>query len=151
MLYIVIAVAVFLLDFVVKRQVDRKYRLGEETRILKGRIILRKHYNEGIAFNRLQRWPQLVKVLCGGMMAVLCGMWAVLLRRKGSRGLKLGLSLVVGGGASNLWDRLAKSHVVDYFSIKSPFPRIQKIIFNISDWFIFLGSICMLLFQRETD
>ena len=151
MVYLVIAAAVFFLDFAVKRQVDRKRELGEETPILKGRIILRKYYNEGIVFDRLKRWPRLVKLLCTGMMAVLCGMWAALLRQEGNRGLKLGLGLVVGGGASNLWDRLTKNHVVDYFSISSRFPRIRKIIFNISDWFIFLGSICMLLFQQKTD
>ncbi|MCI8896109.1 MAG: signal peptidase II [Lachnospiraceae bacterium] len=151
MIYVLIAAAVFLLDLTVKGLVDKKRELGEETPILQGRIILRKYYNEGIVFDRLQRWPRLVKLLCGVMMILLCGMWATALRRRDNRGLKLGLSLVIGGGASNLWDRLTKNHVVDYFSIRSRFPRIRRIIFNISDWFIFLGSICMLLFQRDTD
>lgn len=151
MIYIAVAAAVFLLDLAVKRQVEKKRKLGEETPILKGRIILRKYYNEGLAFDRLNKRPGLVKVLCGTMMAVLFGMWAVLLRKKENPGGKLGLSLVIGGGASNLWDRLSKGHVVDYFSIKSRFPRIRRIIFNLSDWFILLGSMCMLLFQRKTD
>lgn len=149
MIYIVIAAAVFLLDYVVKRRVDQRRRLGEETPVLKGRIILRKYYNDGLAFDRLERWPGLVKLLCGGVMVILCGLWMVLLRQKENRGLKLGLSLVVGGGASNLYDRFTKGHVVDYFSIGSRFPRIRRIIFNISDWFIFLGSILMLLFGRK--
>lgn len=149
MIYPMIATVVFLVDFMVKGQVERKRELGEETPIFRGHVILRKYYNQGLAFERLQRQPRLVKLLCGSVMAVLCGTWALLLRQKENPGLKLGLSLVLGGGASNLWDRLTKGHVVDYFSIKSRFPRIQRIIFNISDWFIFLGSACMLLFHRR--
>ena len=59
MIYVLIAAAVFLLDLTVKGLVDKKRELGEETPILQGRIILRKYYNEGIVFDRLQRWPRL--------------------------------------------------------------------------------------------
>lgn len=145
MVYFAIAVSVFLLDLLVKGQVERKRELGVETPVLGGRVVIRKYYNNGMAFDKLSRWPRLVRVLCGGTMVVLCGLWALLLRQEGNRGLKLGLSLVVGGGASNLYDRLTKGHVVDYFSIKSRFPWISRIIFNISDWFIFAGSIWMAL------
>ena len=149
MIYFAIAVSVFLLDFLVKRQVEKKREMGAETPICGGHVILRKYYNDGMAFDRLSRWPRLVRVLCGCTMAVLCGIWALLLRRKENRGLKLGLSLVIGGGASNLYDRFTKGHVVDYFSIKSRFAKLFRIIFNISDWFIFAGSICMVLSGRK--
>lgn len=149
MIYILIAAAIFALDFVVKKQIDRKRSLGEESRILKNRIILRKYYNKGVMLDALDRWPRLVQILCGTVLVILCGMFLFLLREKGNRGLKLGLALIIGGGASNFCDRLTKGHVVDYFSFKSRLRRIQRIVFNLSDLFIFLGSLLVLLFRKK--
>lgn len=147
--YIVIAAAIFAADFFLKRQVDRKRKPGEESRILDGRIIVRKYYNKGAMLDSLERWPRLVRLLCGSILILLCGMLALLLRDKGNRGLKLGISMVIGGGASNLYDRFTKGHVVDYFSFRSRYPKLQRIVFNISDMFIFLGSLLMLLFRKK--
>ena len=97
----------------------------------------------------LAKWPRLVQVFCGAALTVICVLFLFLLREKGSRGLKLGLALILGGGASNLCDRLTKGHVVDYFSFKSRFPRLQRIIFNLSDLFIFLGALLVAVFRRE--
>lgn len=149
MIFIIIAAAVFTLDFLVKGQVDKKRSLGQESRVLKGRIILRKYYNKGVMLNALDRFPRLVQVLCGAVLLILCGMFFFLLGEKGNRGLKLGIALIIGGGASNLTDRLTKGHVVDYFSFKSRFPVLQRIIFNISDLFIFLGALLTLLFRKK--
>ncbi len=149
MIFIIIAAVIFTLDFLIKRQIDKKRSLGQESRILKGRIILRKYYNKGIMLDALSRWPRMVQILCGSMLVILCGIFFALLREKGSRGLKLGVALILGGGASNLADRLTKGHVVDYFSFKSRFPVLQRIVFNISDLFIFLGALLTLLFRKK--
>lgn len=149
MIFIIIAAAIFTLDFLVKGQIDKKRSLGQESRILKGRIILRKYYNKGVMLDALSRWPRMVQVLCGSMLVILCGIFFALLREKGNRGLKLGVALIIGGGASNLTDRLTKGHVVDYFSFKSRFPVLQRIVFNVSDLFIFLGALLTLLFRKK--
>ncbi len=147
MIYILIAVGIFTLDFYIKRRIDKERKLGEESGICKNRIILRKYYNSGAMLDFLGKWPRLVKILCGLVMIVLCGFFALLLRKKGNRGLKLGLAFIIGGGASNLYDRFKTGHVVDYFSFRSRFSRLQRIIFNISDLFIFLGTLLVLLFR----
>ena len=144
--YILIAVAVFAADFFIKRYIDENRKLGEESRILGNRVILRKYYNKGAILDTLGQWPRVVKILCGIVMVLLCGMFFLLLREKGKAGMKLGMALAIGGGASNLCDRLLKGHVVDYFSFKSKFARLQRIVFNISDMFIFLGTALMLVF-----
>lgn len=149
MIFIIIAAAIFTLDWIVKKQIDKKRNLREESRILKGKIILRKYYNKGAMLNFLERRPRVVRIVCGIMLILFCGIFLFLLREKGKRGLKLGAAMIIGGGANNLYDRFTKGHVVDYFSFKSRFPRLQRIVFNLSDMFIFLGSLLMLLFHRD--
>ena len=48
------------------------------------------------------------------------------------------LTLVLAGGASNLYDRLKRGYVVDYFSIQ--WKKLKKVVFNLGDIFIFAGS-----------
>lgn len=147
--YILIAAAIFAADFFVKKYVDEKRKLGEQSTILGGRIIIRKYYNKGAIFDSLEKWPALVRILCGSVLILVSGAFLMLLREKGKYGLKLGLAMIIGGGANNLYDRMTKGHVVDYFSVKSRCSKLQKIIFNISDWFIFLGTALVLLFHKE--
>lgn len=49
--------------------------------------------------------------------------------------------MLFGGGLSNLYDRYTKGHVVDYFHINIGPKWLRNIIFNVSDFFIFLGVI----------
>ena len=62
---------------------------------------------------------------------------------------KIGLSMVLGGAISNLYDRLVKGYVVDYFSIE--FKRLKKVIFNLGDIFVFLGSLVFLIGELLED
>lgn len=149
MIYLCIAGVIFAGDFFLKRYIDKTRKLNRQEEILDGKIIVRKYYNEGAILDTLSKWPSVVRMLCGIIMIILGVFWILLLREKGNHGLKLGISLVIGGGMSNLYDRFAKGHVVDYFSFRSRFKRIQRIIFNISDLFIFLGTILILIFRKK--
>ena len=51
---------------------------------------------------------------------------------------KLSLALVIGASLSNLYDRYVRGYVVDYFSLR--FGPLKKVVFNLGDIFIFLGS-----------
>ncbi len=62
---------------------------------------------------------------------------------------KIGLSMVLGGAISNLYDRLVKGYVVDYFSIE--FKRLKNVIFNLGDIFVFLGSLVFLAAELLED
>ena len=51
---------------------------------------------------------------------------------------KLGIAMILGGALSNLYDRLVRRYVVDYFSIQCG--KLKEIVFNLGDIFVFLGS-----------
>ena len=53
------------------------------------------------------------------------------------------LSLIIGGGTSNLIDRIVRGYVVDYIDINQIF---SYPIFNIADISIVLGSILLIAF-----
>lgn len=45
---------------------------------------------------------------------------------------------ILGGAVSNLYDRMIRHYVVDYFSIQCG--KLKKVVFNLGDIFVFLGS-----------
>ena len=55
---------------------------------------------------------------------------------------KLAFTLVLAGGASNLFDRMTRGYVVDYFSIQ--WKALKKVVFNLGDIFIFAGSVLLI-------
>ena len=74
-------------------------------------------------------------------LAVISGLFGfltALLPQKGKRVQKIGIAIILGGAISNLYDRLVRGYVVDYFSIE--WDRLKKVVFNLGDMFVFLGS-----------
>ena len=75
----------------------------------------------------------------------LAALWA-LLRWGGSR---LGTGLLLGGGLSNLYERVRRGRVLDYLR----FPRapgvLKKYTYNLADLFILLGAVLLLLRRRK--
>lgn len=148
MIYIIIALTIFTTDTFIKKYIEDNKSFGESEEILKGNIIINKHHNRGAMFNFLEKKTEVVLALSGIMLGGLMLIFAMLLPKKGNRLLKLGLALTIGGASSNIFDRITKGYVVDYFSFK----KIKNVIFNISDIFIFIGSIIMALmgsFQKK--
>ena len=64
---------------------------------------------------------------------------------KGSKMLKAGLSLLLGGAYSNTYDRLVRKYVVDYVSFPVKNEKIRNVVFNISDFCIMIGALLMVL------
>ena len=54
---------------------------------------------------------------------------------------KLALTLTLAGGVSNLYDRMKRGYVVDYFSFQ--WKALKKVVFNLGDLFIFAGAFLM--------
>lgn len=149
MIFVFVAAFVFVGDFFLKRYIEKHVGGEENRRICKGRILLRKYHNYGAVFNFLDRRPGVVRNICGGLLLLLGVAWFVLLRKKDNPGVLLGLSLLVGGGSSNLYDRITKGYVVDYFSFRTPWRWFNRIVFNISDFCIFFGSILVAIAREE--
>ena len=155
MIYLLFAVCIFSLDLFFKKQIETK----EDTTFpihLKGGITLEKHHNHGFIFNRLDQHPKLVRVV-SCLTALPLIIWVFWLFTKKDTAItdsppvagpigKLGAAFLLGGAASNLYDRLSRGYVVDYLRFRCrALPRglkkIRNIIFNIADFFIFAGGL----------
>ena len=102
--------------------------------LVPGLLDCRLTRNTGMAFSLLSDRPWLLIVLTA---ALLIGLTAYLLIKPEEAPLtRAGFWLVVGGGLSNLWDRLAYGYVVDF--IEPVFVRFA--IFNVADVFVCLGA-----------
>lgn len=111
----------------------------------KGLIRLHKNHNSGFPFGFMKEKPELVKGIPMMVISAMAGALAAIASDKGKLGEKLGLSLVIGGAVSNLYDRLVRGYVVDYFSIE--WKSLKKVVFNLGDMFVFLGSAVFVLAQ----
>lgn len=143
MIYILIALGVFFLDHNVKNYIEQNFKLGEKKDIFNGKITIKKQYNSGFSLNVLDDRIDLVKKVSAIVFGIVFISFVFILPQKRKRLMKLGLSLAIGGAASNLKDRFVKGYVVDYFIIN--LKPIKNIVFNLSDIFIFIGSFIMFL------
>ena len=149
MLYILIPVLIFGTDWFLKRYVEEKKEEGCHEEILGGKILLRKSHNEGAMLNFLEKRQQLVAGFSLGLSSAILIGYLYLLGKKGMTLLKLGLGFVLGGALSNVYDRVVRKYVVDYFSFNVKWERVRRIVFNISDLFIFLGSFFVILWNTR--
>jgi signal peptidase II len=143
MVYILIALAVFLLDSIIKNYIEDNIRIGEKRDILKGKVTVKREYNSGFCLNVLDDKIDVVKRVSAIVFGIVVLVFILILPNKSKRLQKLGLSLCVGGGASNLKDRFNRGKVLDYFSIN--IKPIKHIVFNLADIFIALGSFFILV------
>lgn len=115
----------------------------------KGWVRLHKNHNAGFPFGVLKNRPRLVQNIPLMMTSALAGALAALSGRRndGAGGFleRLGLAVALGGAVSNTWDRMVRGYVVDYFSIQ--WKGFKKVVFNLGDFFIFLGAALILAGQ----
>jgi len=101
----------------------------------RGHVQMTSLWNSGAAFGL----PLRREVVAAGSLAVLP---AILGQRRQS---PAGAGLVLGGGLSNLWERLRHGQVYDYLRFpKAPGP-LGRYVFNLADLAIALGAAGMLL------
>ena len=136
MIYIIITLIIFITDDKIKQYIEENKIMHKSEEILNGNIIIERYHNKGAMFSFMDDKVEIVKIVSTALLGILLILFAFIIPKKGGHLFKLGLSLVLGGALSNVYDRLKKGYVVDYFSFKA----IKKIVFNISDICIFTGS-----------
>lgn len=150
--YIIIIAAVCALEIFLRRMANQKLELNEKKELPGYPISLNRHHNYGMAENRMEERPALVKAIGIAVMALLVAVFAATLPLRGKKGLKIGLALVMGGGLANLAERFLHGYVTDYFQLKVPCRRIRRLIFNAADFCIFIGGVLMLFSElRKQD
>lgn len=145
MIYIIIAISIFLLEFGIKEWVEKTGKAGEEKEILKGKLLLRKYHNKGAFLDMGAAKSGIVAIVS---LLLTLSMTLVFLMTFGMRGgslMKLGLSLLLGGAYSNTYDRLHRKYVVDYLSFPVRNPAVRRIVYNLSDFCIMIGAFCIAL------
>lgn len=145
MIFIVIAMGLFLVDTAVKFVAEKNLKEHIRIPIFEGKLFLTKHHNEGAFLSFGEKRAQMVK-LCSVLLTGFCVLIFVFtLGRHGRWLLKAGLTGLLGGAFSNTCDRLTRGFVVDYFGFNVENERFRNIIFNLSDFFILIGAMLSVL------
>ena len=136
MILLLSGVGAFLTDQFFKSQVEKdKIETGRQ--YFGDLITIKKSVNKGLIMNSLEEKPRWVLSWVSAMFGMTADIYLLTLGKKNRKIKRLGLALMVGAAASNLYDRIKKGGVTDYFVIKG----VPKIIFNLSDIVIILGAV----------
>lgn len=148
-----ISLIVVLGDGLIKKCAQRRLSDGKTRKLAGGHILLRLFHNPGVALGGLGEHPRAVLAVNGGLLCAVAGAFAYALRLPGGAAAKAGLALMLGGGASNFFDRLRAGYVTDYvsFDFGKRFARLKKVVFNCSDFCVFAGAAmaCFAYYCKE--
>ncbi|MGN0344417.1 MAG: signal peptidase II [Lachnospiraceae bacterium] len=149
--WIGIPLAIVLGDGAVKKCAEEKLADGKTKEIFGGHIRLQLLHNPGVALGALAKDRALVLVINSALLGVTAGEFARLLKGEKETAAKVGLALLLGGGTSNLIDRLKRGYVTDYFSINAGerFRKLRNVVFNCSDFCVFAGVLCYVFGKRK--
>lgn len=139
-----IAAMVFLADRITKAFWDRIPQGG--SRLIPGVLGLRQARNTGMAFSLFSGHPWLLGMVS---LVLIAGAFFLLRGKELSTPSRIGLMMMLGGGLSNLADRLLLGYVPDMIELL--FMRFA--IFNVADACLVVGCglVMISLFGREKD
>lgn len=116
---------------------DRTSR--RESEYAGGRLRLRAMWNGDAAFGL----PIRKAALPAASLAALGMLWTQ--RRRSP----VGVGLSLGGGLSNLLERLRRGSVYDYIQFPKAPGRLKRYVFNLADFAILLGGVCLALRRKK--
>lgn len=145
MFFILLVILIIWGEWKLKNYFEAVYDFQKQKLICKDTIRLRKYHNFGAFLNIMETKKKLLHAISIIFTLTIGLFFLITLCTKGNKMLKLGLSLLLGGAFSNTYDRLSREYVVDYFSFYSPWDRLNRIVFNISDFCIIIGSLITVL------
>lgn len=145
MFFILLVILIIWGEWRLKSYFESVYDFKKQKLICKDLIRLRKYHNFGAFLNIMEKKKKLLHAISIIFTAAIGTFFLLTLFHKGNRVLKFGLSLLLGGAFSNTYDRLTREYVVDYFSFCSPWEGLNRIVFNISDFCIIIGTLIITL------
>ena len=149
LIYFGIIAGILFLEMVIKHEVIRREEKGDKKQPKCKGIRIEHLENGGAATGLFSDHKTTLKVITGGILSILCVRLGKEYHRKSFSAYGLGLALILGGGLSNLMDRIRKGTVTDYIRfVKCPVKRIQKLVFNISDFCILIGGILLFFLEN---
>lgn len=146
MLWIIIGTTIFLIDFMIKKRAEKNLKGQGKKPIGKTGCSLILLHNKGFAGSKMKDKPEVVKILHTIILFLFLLICIVVgYFKKGNEMTAFGLSMILGGGASNLYDRWKKGYVTDYLGL----PVAKKLVFNVSDLCIFAGAVLAILGEMK--
>lgn len=133
---LLIALAVFAACAALRRYLNRKPQKTQD--IWKGRVRLTALWNDGAAFSLPIR--QTVVIVLSILILPL--VWVF--RRRSP----VGAGLALGGGLSNLYERLRYGRVYDYVRFPK-LPKLGRYVWDLADFAILLGGLLLALCDRK--
>ena len=121
----------------VRRRLNRPDRTPRS--YVGGRVKLTALWNHGAAFALPIPRPALLTCTAGALLS------ALRLRKRSP----IGAGLILGGGLSNLAERLAQGKVYDYVQFPKLPGKGKSYVYNLADSFVFLGILTLLLPKRR--
>ncbi len=141
MVYIILALIITAADLIIKNRIYTADVSAFPRELCKGRIVIDRVSNPGIAMGVWEKEPARVKRLTTAVLIVISILFVpAMLSRKVSLLRKAGYAMILGGAACNVADRYIRGYVVDYIRFRMPKDKI-KLTFNISDFAIFFGVV----------
>lgn len=140
MIYVLLIVAVIVVDRLVKIWVSNGFEPGQSVPVIDGIFHLTYVQNTGAAFSMLQGHPTLLIIL----PAVVIGIGIIFIcvkHKEYNKTFMISLSLICGGGLGNLTDRMSQGYVVDMFDFRI-FP-----VFNVADICVCVGCGLLMLYM----
>lgn len=141
MIYILIGTGIFIADFFLKKAAEEHLTEHVDQPAFHNLLLLTKYHNEGAVLNIGSRKKAAVKYAAVVLTVIMTIVFLITIGKKGNSLLKAGLAMLLGGAFSNTYDRMHRGYVVDYFRLHVPNQSVQKLIFNVSDFFILIGSM----------
>ena len=137
MLTVCTALGVFGASAAARWYLNRSSR--RETAFWRGRVRLRALWNRGAAFGL----PLPKEALPLVSAAALGALWSQRRRRP------LAVGLLLGGGLSNLSERVRHGRVYDYVQFPKAPGRLRRYVFNLADFAILGGGLLLLRRNRK--
>lgn len=149
LIWVQLALGLFQTDLAVKHEIENNPEFNREHELCGGKIRIKKLHNHGTAGGKFAgHMPTIIRT--SGILTLGCvAAFLRLLRKDGNTAGKAGFALLTGGALSNLYDRCRKGYVVDYISFRTPWKRLNQLVFNLSDFFIFAGALFICLGQTD--
>ncbi len=148
LMLIFISIVVVIVDQITKIMVTDRFRLGDSVEVIAGFFSLTYVRNTGAAFGMLNSWdpayriPFFISVPIIALVAIL-----FVFRKVSDKDflLSTALSLVVGGAAGNLIDRVRLNYVIDFFDFYWGVNGPHFAVFNVADAAISVGVFFLII------
>lgn len=146
---IIIVLGIFIGDLWIKNRIEKTDEERFPICFAGGKLILKKYHNTGAMLDMGASKRRLVTVVSVILTILISIAFVLSLGRRGNNTLRVGLALLLGGSFSNTYDRLKRRYVVDYLSFNVKWKWLRRIVFNLSDFYIIIGSFLAALALSE--